>query len=157
MDDLVLLSTANMRVKGFPRKLQRRFVGPFRIVAKVGKVAYKLDLPNTWRIHNVFHVSLLRPWRESQWTQEGPSTQIELEEETNEPEVERFLCYRWIGEGRNRHRELLVLWRNTSIDSATWVSEHEFSDDDFHFFFNRDKPIETEITPETDNEFEDEF
>jgi hypothetical protein len=62
----VLLSTKNLKLKGeknqpLPRrKLLPRFIGPFAITAKVGKVAYTLHLPATFHCHPTFHVSLLR-------------------------------------------------------------------------------------------------
>ncbi|KAD3336653.1 hypothetical protein E3N88_32172 [Mikania micrantha] len=44
-------------------KLSPRFIGPFRIMARVGKVAYRLDLPDELnRIHPTFHVSHLRKY-----------------------------------------------------------------------------------------------
>src|SRR5581483_6420291 len=42
-------------------KLGPRFIGPYKIIARVGKVAYRLELPDELRlIHNTFHVSQLR-------------------------------------------------------------------------------------------------
>ena len=64
--NLVLLAIKNLRLQG-PRKLQDRFVGPFRVLQRIGKMAYKLDLSGgrhrqaLRNIHDVFHVTLLRP------------------------------------------------------------------------------------------------
>lgn len=44
----------------FP-KLLPRFVGPFAIADVLPGDAYRLILPDTWQIHDVFHVSLLKP------------------------------------------------------------------------------------------------
>ena len=43
--DLVLLSTRNLKMKGIPGKLQRRFVGPFQVIETIGQQAYRLSLP----------------------------------------------------------------------------------------------------------------
>ncbi|GKD11020.1 hypothetical protein Tco_1190705, partial [Tanacetum coccineum] len=42
-------------------KLNPRYVGPFKVMEKVGSVAYKLELPEELsRVHNTFHVSNLK-------------------------------------------------------------------------------------------------
>jgi len=44
-------------------KLSPRYIGPFPIVARIGRLAYRLDLPHSMKgVHNVFHVSMLRKY-----------------------------------------------------------------------------------------------
>ncbi|MCO5592409.1 hypothetical protein L7F22_046412 [Adiantum nelumboides] len=45
----------------FP-KLGIHYYGPFHVCDKISDVAYRLKLPKGWKIHNAFHVSLLRPF-----------------------------------------------------------------------------------------------
>ena len=47
-------------------KLTLRYFGLFPIVAKIGKVAYRLQLPKNTNIHSVFHVSVLKKAMEGQ-------------------------------------------------------------------------------------------
>ena len=41
------------------RKLETKFFGLFQVLYLVGKQAYKLKLPKKWKVHNIFHVSML--------------------------------------------------------------------------------------------------
>jgi hypothetical protein len=46
---------------GIKGKLAPRYIGPFLILARLGNVAYRLELPPTLAgVHNVFHVSQLK-------------------------------------------------------------------------------------------------
>ena len=63
--DLVFLKITPLRsvMAGEVKKLQPGFVGPFKIFQRVGKVAYRLELPSSLsRIHDVFHVSMFKKY-----------------------------------------------------------------------------------------------
>ncbi|XP_070038216.1 uncharacterized protein [Nicotiana tomentosiformis] len=44
--------------------LLQKYIGPLSIERRIGKVAYRVDTLAWWKIHPVFHVSLLKPFRE---------------------------------------------------------------------------------------------
>ena len=43
------------------RKLGQQYAGPFKVLRKVGRLAYKLDVPEHWRVHPVFSIAMLEP------------------------------------------------------------------------------------------------
>ena len=56
----MLLSSKTLYLAG-TRKLRVRLVGPFRVIKRIGKTAYRLDLMGRFKdVHNVFHVSQLK-------------------------------------------------------------------------------------------------
>ena len=57
--DKVWLNSKYIKIKR-NRKLEAKFFRPFRVLHPVGKQAYKLELPRKWKMHDVFHVSLLK-------------------------------------------------------------------------------------------------
>ena len=63
--DKVWLEGRNLKLCYPSKKLAPRREGPFEIFQVISPVAYKLQLLPTWKIHNVFHTSLLLSYRET--------------------------------------------------------------------------------------------
>ena len=116
-------------------KLNPRYIGPFEILSRVGKVAYELALPpHLQHIHNVFHVSMLKKYvPDSAHVIEYDPVQIEPNMSYEEQPVkildrsEKIL--------RNKVVPLVkVLWRNPKVEESTWEVESEMQVRYPHFF-----------------------
>jgi len=115
----VLLSTTNMAFK-VPRKLQPRFVGPFKVTRVVSPVAYELELPRTMaRLHPVFHVSLLRPYVRGFGPPPAPPPPLDEGPGYVRLEVQAIIAHR---KGR-RGLEYRVLWKGYPLHESTWEPE----------------------------------
>jgi len=63
--DLVMLNAKNICTKRPSKKLSLKLYGAFKVLERKGSWAYKLEISPRWKIHPVFHVSLLEPYRAS--------------------------------------------------------------------------------------------
>jgi hypothetical protein len=61
----VWLEANNLKLPYQTSKLAPKCQGPFKIIRKISSVAYQIELPESWAIHNVFHASLLSPYCET--------------------------------------------------------------------------------------------
>ncbi|KAG8473291.1 hypothetical protein CXB51_035413 [Gossypium anomalum] len=105
-------------------KLSPRFIGPYEIIERIGPVAYRLALPpELEKIHNVFHVSMLRRYR-SNPSHVIPHTKIEVQPDmTYSEEPVKILAWE-IKELRNKRVPLVkVLWHRHGVEEATWETE----------------------------------
>ena len=104
-------------------KLSPRFIGPYEVIEKVGLVAYRLALPpDLKKIHNVFHVSMLRRYR-SDPSHVVSSETIELRPDLTYEEEPIEILVREVKELQNNKIPLVkVLWRNHKTKEATWES-----------------------------------
>ena len=116
----VLSSTKNLQIKksDLSKKLLSRFIGPFKVVKRIGAVAYELELPPTMKVHDVFHVSLLKRYHED-GTHQPPPVTILLEGEP-EHEVDQILKHRQDGK---RSKSYLVRWTGYGPEMDTWEPE----------------------------------
>ncbi|GJV69675.1 hypothetical protein Tco_1485184 [Tanacetum coccineum] len=90
------------------KKLSPRFYGPYRILRKVGLVAYKLELPPDAHIHPVFHVSMLKPTHGSFSSNPAPPLPITKDWEVD-LQPSSVLAQRWVIEVGQPVLELLIL------------------------------------------------
>ena len=113
-------------MRGIPEKLKKRFMGPFKIQERIGRQAYRLLLPETWKVHPVFHIPLLKKWNavDLQEEEEIPVEEPEIEEPYYQ--IEKLLRWRRIKRGRRTKTEYLVLWKDYPIEEAQWVPAENF-------------------------------
>jgi Chromo (CHRromatin Organisation MOdifier) domain len=82
------------------KKIAPKREGPFEIDEVLGPVTYRLKLPESWRIHNVFHATLLRPYIKNKvYGNNYPRPLPELLEGEEVYEVETILKHRKRGRG----------------------------------------------------------
>ena len=102
-------------------KLSPRFIGPYEIIERIGPVAYRLALPPELdRIHNVFHVSMLRRYRSDPSHVISP-IEVEIQPDMTYSEEPVKILARETKELRNKKINLVkVLWQKHGIEEATW-------------------------------------
>jgi hypothetical protein len=61
----VWLEGRNLHIRG-PAKLLPKCYEPFPVAQKIGSVAYRLQLPPSIKVHDVFHIDLLTPYKETE-------------------------------------------------------------------------------------------
>jgi len=115
--DKVWLLCRNVKTTRPCDKLDYYRLGPFAISKQMNLVAYWLHLPESMKIHPVFHVSLLELYEtmDIQGRRQIPPPPIEVDN-NDEFEVEEILDSR-----RRRNKlEYLIHWRGYDISERTW-------------------------------------
>ncbi len=122
--DLVWLEGRHLRTNQLTAKLAPKRHGPFPIIQVMSPVNYRLKLPTQWSIHDVFHIDLLTPYREtdlhgSNYSKPPPDL-IDNEEEYK---VEKVLDSQHFG--RRGKKQYLIKWKGYPDSDNEWVDHKD--------------------------------
>jgi hypothetical protein len=127
--DQVWLEGRNLHIDQPAAKLAPRRHGPFTVAQVMSPISYRLTLPSQWRIHLVFHIDLLSPYREMEVHginyQRPPPELVDNEEEY---EVKNILDSRRTGRGRKL--QYLIKWRGYPDVDNQWEDYRNVTADD---------------------------
>ncbi|OIT02964.1 putative mitochondrial protein [Nicotiana attenuata] len=101
----------------------RKYEGPFKIVSKIGKISYKLDMPSYLKIYHVFHASILKPYHEDKDDpRRGQSSQAPITIiASHDREIEAIMDYHARRkQGQKATAMFLIHWKWQSREEATW-------------------------------------
>ncbi len=120
--DLVWLEGRHLRTNQPTAKLAPKRHSPFPIIQVMSPINYRVKLPTQWSIHDVFHIDLLTPYREtdlhgSNYSRPAPDL-IDNEEEYK---VETILDSRQFG--RRRKKQYLIKWKGYPDSDNEWVDK----------------------------------
>ena len=105
-------------------KLNPRYIGPFRILERIGLVTYRLELPlELSRIHNVFHVSMLKKYVPNP-SHNLETPPIDLEEDLSFEVQPVAIVDQEMKQLKSKVIPMVkVLWRSDTIEKMTWETE----------------------------------
>ena len=96
--------------------------GPFPITKKISRIVYHLALPASMKVHNIFHVDLLMPYKETPAYSKAHSRPPPvIKEGEEEYEVESILDMRQKGHGHTL--QYLVHWKGYHHLDDSWVDQ----------------------------------
>ncbi|QRV77894.1 Retrotransposable element Tf2 protein [Ceratobasidium sp. AG-Ba] len=124
--DKVWLLLTNLSSKRPTKKLDNRKGGPFTITEKISSHAYRLDLPKTIRVHNVFHINLLSPVTEDKdfHRKQVKPPPIITEEGEEEYEVDHVVNWEW----RNGRLYYQIRWKGYDPIEDTMERAEKFAE-----------------------------
>src|SRR5712672_3262046 len=141
LNNQVWLESKHLALPHQSKKLAPKRVGPFRITKVISPVTFRLDLPPSWHIHDVFHASLLTPYHET--TAYGPNfikPPPDLIDGEEEYEVEAVLNHRMFG--RRRQVQYLIKWKGYPHSDNTWEPSENVHADELINAYHKRRPLE---------------
>ena len=118
--DKVWLESRYLKLRYESKKLAPKREGPFKVLEVLSPLNYRLELPKSWRIHPVIHITLLSPYKENDIHGTNYATPPpDLIEGEHEYEVEAIISHRKQG----RSHAFLVKWKGFPTGDNTWEPE----------------------------------
>jgi len=123
--DKVMLNRQNIKTKRPTEKLDHKLFGPFVVKRKVGLRAYELEMPARMKIHPVFYVGLLEPYRQSTdpSRKQDPPLPDEVDEQPSYV-VNSIVDSRYYGPLRakfpKRFVQYMVVWAGYGPEENSW-------------------------------------
>ena len=103
-------------------KYSQQFVGPFKVLEKVGRLAYRLELPSHWRIHPVLSIAQLEPVPsgEDPFCRPRPEQPDSIYVKGDTPTVKSYEVERLLNKRQTKTRgpEYLVRWKVQDYEAA---------------------------------------
>ena len=123
MGDEVLLklqsyTQSSVASRPYP-KLAYKFFGPYKVLEKIGAVAYRLQLPKHSGIHPVFHISQLKPYLPD-YTPVFSTLPVVTDLQAAPTQPEAIQERRLVRKGNTAIPQVLVTWSGLPASTATW-------------------------------------
>jgi len=120
--DLVMINWHNNKTRRPSRKMDHKNYGPFQVEKVVSPLTVRLPHPWKWKIYNIFHVSLLKPYRTSEH-RAPPVTWKILREVDDIENSKEYDVGAVLGSTKNGRRVLyLIKWLDFP-DRKDWTEE----------------------------------
>ena len=99
--------------------------GPFKVLEKIGASAYRLEIPDAWKVHNVFNEALLTPHHAPIFENQEPPPPppAELVDDHEEHIVEAVINSKVVGRGTRKSMMFLVKWKGYDDTENSWEPE----------------------------------
>src|SRR5580692_5514702 len=141
--DQVWLEAKHLTLPYSLAKLVPKHHGPFQIVKEISPIAYQLELPRAWTIHDVFHSSLLTPYKETD--EHGDNYQHpppEMIDNAEEYEVELIINHRY--HGKRHQLQYLIHWKGYSAADDTWEPADQVHAPDLVRKYHQKHPLDSD-------------
>ena len=120
VNDKVWLEARNLKRNSLDLKFTPKREGPFTITKVLSPLSYELKLPTSWKIHPVFHASLLTPYHKNEIHRPNfPAPPPDLIDNKEEYEIERILKHH----GPPKNQSYLIRWQGYTAKEDAWLKE----------------------------------